>query len=88
MVVQKKKKQAERHMGFCGGPKNCLGCRNIFTTLEEIKVHTQCGNIPPKAKLHHQSNGKKISFYDKHIQNIVELTSEEKKLASKYFLLS
>ena len=80
-----KKKQAERHLGFCGGPMNCLGCRQIFTDLLQMKAHTQCGNIPPKAILHPQSNGKKVNFYEKHFDNKVELTSDEKKLASKIF---
>ena len=78
-----KKKQAERHMGFCGGPMNCLGCREIFTDLPQIKAHTQCGNIPPKIRYIPQPNGKKVNFYEKHLENKVELTPEEQKLASK-----
>ena len=76
-----KKKQAERHIGFCGGPMSCIQCKVIFKSLCEIKLHTQCGNIPPKPRPQPKSKG--VSFYEKHLEKTAQLTKEEEEVGSK-----
>ena len=82
-----KKKQAERHMGYCGGPMSCIQCRKVFTTVAEIKEHTRCGDPPAKPKFKSRatatSTGKKLTFYDKHKGEAGELSQEEALIGSK-----
>lgn len=83
-----KKKQAERHIGFCGGSMSCINCRETFNSFGEIKGHTFCKEkkVHEMAKPHSCRNIKKKDFYGKIAEESVKLTSEESDLASNLFL--